>query len=185
MNITQILISIIKDLHQPISYLPKACIITIIVMLPVTVILCLKRKLSPGRWLWWFCMFIYTAVAVFVAYFSREPGSRGGMDLVLFSTWGASAQEKAYVLENILMFLPLGILLGLTGDRKTGKKRWKRIGKVVAICCLLSCILEGMQFMTGRGYCQIDDVMTNTLGGAVGYIGTDVLCEKWKKADKC
>ena len=175
MNITQILISIINDLHQPISYIPKSCIIAIIGMVPVTAILILKRKLTSGRWLWWFCLFIYTIVTIFLAYFSREPGSRGGMDLIPFSTWGASAQEKAYVLENVLMFLPLGILLGLTGDRKTGKKKWKRTGNMIAVCCLLSCMLEGMQFITGRGYCQLDDVMMNTLGGAVGYVSVDAL----------
>ena len=168
----EILLAIIKDLQQPISYLFKSCIIASVAMLPITVILRLKRKLTLGRCLWWFCLLTYTVGTVLLAYFSREPGSRGGIDLIPFSTWGDSAQAKAYVLENILMFLPLGILLGCIGDKNKKKTdRWRRTGKVIAVCFLLSCVLEGMQFVTGRGYCQIDDVIMNTLGGTVGYIG--------------
>ena len=35
-----------------------------------------------------------------VTFFPREPGSRVGVDLQLFSTWGASTQAKAYVIEK-------------------------------------------------------------------------------------
>jgi len=47
----------------------------------------------------------------------------------------------------------------------------------VGSACMISCMLEVMQHMTGRGYTQIDDVMTNTIGAAVGYV-------VWKIFDK-
>ena len=34
----------------------------------------------------------------------------------------------------------------------------------------ISCIIEGAQLVTGRGYCQIDDVVMNVLGGILGYL---------------
>ena len=62
------------------------------------------------------------------------------------------------------MFLPLGILLPLA-DRRLAQ--WKRIFLISAGC---SVMIEVLQYITARGYSQLDDVVTNTLGGCLGYI---------------
>ena len=77
----------------------------------------------------------------------------------------------AYFVENIIMFIPYGILLPIAF------KRIRKIWMCVGSACMISCMLEVMQHMTGRGYAQIDDVMTNTIGAAVGYV-------VWKIFDK-
>ena len=55
-------------------------------------------------------LLVYLLVLLQTALFSREPGSRYSLDLTLFETWGRSAVSRAYFIENILMYLPFGIL---------------------------------------------------------------------------
>ena len=53
---------------------------------------------------------IYFSVMLIITFFSRESGSRQGMDLELFSTWGINERNNAYVVENVLLFIPYGFL---------------------------------------------------------------------------
>lgn len=121
-------------------------------------------------------MLVYMLVVIMITFFSREPGSRREIDLQLFSTWGVSTQAKAYVIENIFMFLPLGILRAI---RKKSNDR--RFLKEVYVYIGISCIIEGVQLITGRGYCQLDDVIMNTLGGMLGYIFIKFFYTVWRK----
>jgi len=66
------------------------------------------------------------------------------------------------VAGNIVLFLPLGILLPLLW------RRWT-LSRTTFAALLLSAGIELLQFYTGRG-ADIDDVMLNTLGAAIGYI---------------
>ena len=45
---------------------------------------------------------------------------------------------------------------------------WKAAAVTVLICGLFSCAIEGIQFATGIGLCEADDVFNNTLGGLIG-----------------
>lgn len=95
--------------------------------------------------------------------FSREPGSRKQIDLELFGTWGQTAMAHAYFVENIIMFIPFGILAPMVF------KRMRNMRFCVLIGFLCSCGIEISQLITQRGYCQIDDVVTNTVGMLVGW----------------
>lgn len=97
------------------------------------------------------------------AFFSREPGSRKQIDLELFGTWGQTAMAHAYFVENIIMFIPFGILAPMVF------KRMRNMRFCVLIGFLCSCGIEISQLITQRGYCQIDDVVTNTVGMLVGW----------------
>lgn len=107
---------------------------------------------------------IYIEVLMQTAFFSRESGSRKGIDLTLFETWGNTAIAHAFVIENIIMFIPFGILSPMIFKRM--KKSWF----CVLIGCIFSCGIEISQLITGRGYCQLDDVVTNTVGTLVGWL---------------
>ena len=74
------------------------------------------------------------------------------------------ANGKIYYSEifyNILIFIPLGIYLGMI------KKESKFIKKLTPIICL-TLIYETLQFILHIGTSDITDIITNTLGGAVG-----------------
>ncbi|MGN0161326.1 MAG: VanZ family protein [Lachnospiraceae bacterium] len=80
-----------------------------------------------------------------------------------------------YFAGNIVWFIPLGMFLkgaGLTG-RDLG---WKQI---IGIGCGTSIFIEVMQFIFGVGISEMEDVILNTLGAAVG-IGIMQIVE-WAK----
>ena len=52
---------------------------------------------------------LYLMIILVITFFSREDGSRIGMDLELFSTWGTNARNHSYVVENVLLFIPVWI----------------------------------------------------------------------------
>ncbi|MBR5005641.1 MAG: VanZ family protein [Clostridia bacterium] len=63
------------------------------------------------------------------------------------------------VLENVIAFVPLGVYLGMF---KTGA--WKAI----LIGAAASVTLEALQFALGIGAADVTDVITNTVGTAIG-----------------
>ena len=63
------------------------------------------------------------------------------------------------IIENIFLFIPLGtVLYRLYPTRKT----------IIGIV-LLSVMVEAMQYFTGSGLCELDDIISNSLGGWFGY----------------
>ncbi len=64
---------------------------------------------------------------------------------------------------NVVVFVPVGILLGITFKQMTW---WKAL----LIGCSISVTIEALQFFFMRGFSEVDDVMHNTVGCIVGYI---------------
>ena len=61
------------------------------------------------------------------------------------------------------MFIPFGLLAPMVFE-------WMRkVRFCVFIGFLCSCGIELSQLITQRGYCQLDDVVTNTVGMLVGW----------------
>ena len=158
------------------SYVPTCLLEAVVGIIPIGIGLWKNKKLTVYNTMWWYCMLVYMLVVIMITFFSRESGSRRGIDLQFFSTWGVSTQAKAYVIENIFMFLPLGVLRAI---RK--KSNDKIFLKEICLYIVISCIIEGVQLITGRGYCQLDDVIMNTLGGILGYIFIKFLNTIWRK----
>ena len=64
---------------------------------------------------------------------------------------------------NVAMFIPLGIFLPAL---------WKPLRKwwICLLCiALIMTVVELVQLFTLRGYCDVDDLILNVLGGALGY----------------
>ena len=119
-----------------------------------------RRALMLPMILFW----IYLSVMLIITFFSRESGVRQGMDLELFSTWGINERNNAYVVENVLLFIPYGFL------SPWAFKRLRGIFRRGAVGFLTSLGIEFLQLATRRGYFQIDDILTNTLGTIIGYL---------------
>ena len=109
-------------------------------------------------------LIIYIEILLQTAFFSCEPSSRNGIDLTLFETWGNTAMAHTYVIENIILFVPFGILTPMVF------RRMKKLWFCVLIGYIFSCGIEISQLITGRGYCQLDDVVTNTVGTLIGWV---------------
>ena len=88
----------------------------------------------------------------------------GGTRMVDMNIWG-----------NILMFIPLGIYLGLHSTNKS-------IVKLLSSIFLLSLLIEVIQYVFSLGATDIDDIILNLIGGFVGIVIYKV-AEKYFKDD--
>ena len=66
--------------------------------------------------------------------------------------------ESIQNINNILVFIPFGALLP--------EKRWKWL---LLTAVLLSAVIEAVQYALNLGWCEIDDVICNVLGAAIGF----------------
>lgn len=78
-----------------------------------------------------------------------------------WNNWSIS--ELQLILFNMLMFAPLGFLLPLMW--KKAEKFWVTL----AISFTLTACLESVQFLTGTGIFELDDLFHNLLGSLFGY----------------
>lgn len=76
------------------------------------------------------------------------------------------------ILLNVALFVPIGFLLG-------GMVH-KGFVIVLLIGCVLSILIELLQLASGRGLCETNDVIHNTVGCMVGY-GLAMLLDKRTK----
>ena len=67
--------------------------------------------------------------------------------------------EAVQYLLNILFFIPYGLLF-------PWKDNWKR---VFASALFLLLLIELSQFIFNLGWCEVDDVISNTLGAMIGW----------------
>ncbi|MFV0341433.1 MAG: VanZ family protein [Anaerocolumna sp.] len=163
---------ILNDIMEILTYyVPFAMISSIIILIIYYFFKRNRKSLSVINFLrfFWkkvmlqylFC--VYSILVVIITYLSRETGSRGGMDLQLFSTISWSLKKNIYALENIMLFIPLGIFLPLLSVKL------RFLHRCVLLGLLLSLAIEFVQLFTQRGFWQIDDVLMNGVGTFVGY----------------
>lgn len=163
MKLQQLFTYMIKDLLDTREYMGVALSVTLAFVVCQWIYCCITGK-KKEIWQMVSCQMLvfYVVMVLEIAFFSREPGSRDGIDLQLFSTWGKNAQAHAWVLENVLMFLPFGVLVPVC----VPKLGTVPMTTLAAFIC--SAGLEYAQFLTQRGHCQVDDVVMNVLGAIIG-----------------
>ena len=131
-------------------------------------LLCLLLILLPRR----MKIVLMLAYVLFIFYETlmfREAGE-ARTNFVLFSYAGRFFSEpsvRAGVVNNVWLFIPLG-----TGLYMLFRKKW-----VVLVPFLLSIAIEAIQYVTGLGIAEFDDVFGNTLGGGIGVMVAWVMIE--------
>ena len=76
--------------------------------------------------------------------------------------WWSAGSVFPHLLLNILLFVPLGVALPFICSHTT-------FIKTVLIGFSMSLLIEFVQFFLGRE-CEIDDLICNTIGAAIGYL---------------
>lgn len=159
---------ILKDLTAAICYLPYGTLAGVVVGMLFHVVngRRIRKGKEPFRTGTITVLLMYMFIMLCITFLSRESGSGNGawIDMELFSTWGINARNNAYVIENILLFVPYGILFPWAF--KDCRSFFTTLLSGVAISLGIEC----MQLFTARGFFQIDDILTNTLGAVVGYL---------------
>ena len=115
--------------------------------------------------------YLFVAYTIFIVWYTlliREPRGAGRVYIPeLFwaiREWieNPSVVNKAEAVQyllNILFFIPYGLLF-------PWKDNWKR---VLMTALVLSVFIELFQFIFNLGWCEVDDVISNTLGAMIGY----------------
>lgn len=91
----------------------------------------------------------------------REDNEDRKFDFTPFWSYGRPDLLTENIM-NIIVFLPVGLLLGFAIKCMTW---WK----VLLIGGGISLSIETLQFVLRRGFSEVDDVMHNTLGCMIGY----------------
>lgn len=157
---------VIKDLGEAMQYLPYGIMAGAVMGLILNGMNARRERKGkeafPMAGLMAFSL--YLMIILVITFFSREDGSRIGMDLELFSTWGINTRNNAFVVENVLLFIPYGFACPWAFP-------WLRgFFRNTFAAFLTSLGVETIQLITGRGYFQVDDILTNVLGAVIGYV---------------
>lgn len=157
---------IIRDITSVLCYLPYGLVAGMIVAIILSAIndRRVKKDKTPFSVLAITGFMMYIVVLLFITVWSREDGSSKGIDLELLSTWGINMRNNAYVVENILLFIPYGFLCAWAF------KAVRNVFSCTMVGAATSLVVEWLQLVTGRGFFQIDDVVTNTIGAFIGCI---------------
>ena len=158
---------IIKDLKEAFVYLPYGIMAGAVMGLILNGLNARRERKGkdafPMAGLMAFSL--YLMIILVITFFSREDGSRNrAMDLQLFSTWGINTRNNAFVVENVLLFIPYGFVCPWAFPWLRGFFRNTFAAFVTSLG------VETFQLITGRGYFQIDDILTNVLGAVIGYV---------------
>jgi hypothetical protein len=88
----------------------------------------------------------------------------------MFSDGTAIDVALKNILGNVAIFIPLGIFSAYVLREKK---------KIAAVICIgISLLFEIIQFITGSGAADIDDIILNTIGGIIGIVLYSFVLEK-------
>ncbi len=134
----------------------------------------IRRRKERSGWPFWFVCLRICVFTVFSIYFSylisltlsgREAGSSTGYcNLVLFSTLIRNGRLVLNAVENILLFLPFGVILPVLW------RFFRQWWSLVLMAFITSMLIELTQLISARGYFELDDILLNTTGAWVGYL---------------
>lgn len=164
--------SVKHQLQDALRYLPTGCIYAVLITACIFIgmllwKLVLHKNISLFCWLKLIPLFLvvsYLYCVLQLTILSRTQGNFGGVDMRFLARWNESNEQKVFLIANILMFIPLGILLPMFG-------KWVRhILFSFPLAVVISIAIEAIQLKYQIGFCQLDDVAANSTGFLVGYL---------------
>ena len=104
---------------------------------------------------------LYLLFIAYMTLMSRwEDDARAQLRLFWsYKQFFSSSALRLEILKNIWLFIPLGIILYHLSDRK-----WILLAPVA-----VSLAIEIIQYFTGRGLAEFDDIVSNELGALIGF----------------
>ena len=127
------------------------------------------------RWLWRPAVCCLTVVWLlvigYVTLANRGPEAQTGVWLVPFYSYylafsGINEELLRSCFMNVVLFYPAGLLAGAIWLPE--RKVWKRILFLAVVGCGVSVSVEVLQYFRQLGLMEVDDVIHNTLGMAIG-----------------
>lgn len=126
----------------------------------VGVVLCMLTVLLP-RPVRFIVLVLYILFIVYMTLLYREGGTPTGQFEVLwaYKEFFSDRALRVQLFQNIWLFIPFGAFLYYISQ-----KRW-----TMAVPLVFSIVIEVIQYYTGRGLFEFDDMISNGLGGVMGF----------------
>ena len=113
---------------------------------------------------------LWLGIVLYLTLFSRlgSEESRSRALMMPFHSLSLAISEQSleplnHALLNILLFVPFGLLIPRVNPRLF------HAGLALLSGIVTSTLIEGLQFILCLGYCDIDDIIANSLGAIAGY----------------
>ncbi len=129
------------------------------VAIPITIMAIILCNIVNKRWCAYFLALYVCAILYFTLMFRDNSSTDNPGFLWSYKCLFTDSEARADILKNIWLFIPLGIILYRVNQKKI----------VILIPLVLSIIIEFVQLITGKGFCEFDDIISNGLGGAIGF----------------
>lgn len=148
----------------------SACFLAFVVSIALLIIRAKYKNNIPKltflkikRYLFSIAMVGCAVMMLYETILSRPAGSRQPLRLIFyFENIFKDPSSGKYLYENFILFLPFGFIASGIFQKKN------RFFKTFAASFLTSLCIETLQLITSRGYFQLSDLLTNTLGGMAG-----------------
>lgn len=127
------------------------------------------------------CMSVLLIAALTLV--GRSGRNWNGITLSPFITFSYAKENREFykaMCMNIVLFVPLGLSMPFVLPEKLRFKPLVTIGAAV----LISVTVEACQYFFKIGSCEIDDVIMNTLGAALGTVSYLLVLLIKRKTDK-
>ena len=129
-------------------------------------------KISAALFAIEYVILIYCATVVF-----REYSENVGYNFTPFWSYEAIGNGRsgllAEIIMNVVVFFPVGLLLSCV----TRRLKW---WMVLLIGFGISVSIESLQYFFHKGFSEVDDVINNTLGCAIGIMIVALIKRIWK-----
>lgn len=123
------------------------------------------RKLNKLRRIGISLLVSYVFLVLAVTVFSRELNDQTGIlmePLQSYRRYITDEFTRFEIQANIILFIPIGILVPMS---------MKRLSVfTLFIGLIISLSIEALQFVTGRGVCEFDDLISNLIGFIIGFV---------------
>lgn len=131
-----------------------------VLIIPIAIMVLILAILLDRR----FNVFLLIIYGICIIYFTlgfREIGAQqiNMIPLSEFRIFFADAFVRSGIIKNIWLFIPFGAILYKLFPKS----------KILFIPIVFSAIIELVQYVTGLGWCDIDDIVSNCLGGVIGF----------------
>ena len=103
---------------------------------------------------------LYVFVIIYMTILFRESNNAGETELLwYYRNILNNPNARADVLKNIWLFIPFGAILFQLYPKKN----------ILIVPIILSIAIESIQYFMSIGYCELDDIISNSLGGWIGF----------------
>lgn len=130
------------------------------IIIPIVMIIVILSGMMGEKWNVLFLIVYICAIGYMTLMFRENSEIKGPVFFVSYGRIFLDGAARADILKNIWLFIPLGAFLYRLYPQKI----------ILLIPVILSALIEAIQYCYELGFCEIDDVISNGLGGWIGFV---------------